>query len=107
NVRFIVKLWDPANGRLKRTLKGHTAKVRAIAFSPNGRTLATGGEDKMVRLLNVATWEEVLALPVEHFINGLAFDGGGYTLAASLHDGTTVIWPTESIVGQSPLEARR
>jgi WD40 repeat protein len=92
NERFQVKLWDPRGGQLKQTLIGHTGRLRALAFSPDGRTLATGGEDKMVRLWNVATWEELLALPTQHFINGLAFDRGGKTLAAALHDGTTTIW---------------
>ena len=89
-------MWDPADGKLKRTLKGLAGKLRALAFSADGRTLATGGEDKVVRLWSVATWGEILALPTEHFINGLAFDRDGKTLAAALHDGTVKIWSAES-----------
>ena len=37
-----VKLWDPASGRLLRTLSGFAAMVQALAFSPDGDQLATG-----------------------------------------------------------------
>jgi WD40 repeat protein len=59
------------------------------------KTLASGGEDKKVRLWNVLTGQELLVFPTEHFINGLAFDARSKTLAAALHDGTVKIWSGE------------
>jgi WD40 repeat protein len=47
------------------------------------------------RLWNVASGDELFALPTEHFINGLAFDRNGKTLAAALHDGTVKLWPAD------------
>jgi len=66
-----------------------------VVFSPDGKTLATRGEDKTVRLWNVLTGQEMLAFPTEHFIDGLAFAPHGKLLAAALHDGTIKIWAGE------------
>jgi WD40 repeat protein len=38
-----VRLWDTLTGRLIRTMTGYSREVSAVAFSPDGRWLATGG----------------------------------------------------------------
>lgn len=67
---------------------GHTA-LSAMALSPDGRTLATGGGDKTIRLWSLI-WSKELAT-VEHPIKSLSVDVAGKTVAA-LDDHQLTLW---------------
>ncbi|MFI1582651.1 WD40 repeat domain-containing protein [Embleya sp. NPDC020630] len=43
-------IWDVADHTRPAALTGHTGQVRAVAFGPDGHTLASGGGDRVVRL---------------------------------------------------------
>ncbi|MBI4617331.1 MAG: hypothetical protein HY720_27220, partial [Planctomycetes bacterium] len=57
-----VRLWDGETGRPIATLEGHQGLVASIAFSPDGKRLASGSLDTTIRLWNLET---ILAPPDE------------------------------------------
>ena len=50
-----MRLWDVITGKCLYTLQGHTNCVDSVAFSPDGATLATGGNDETIKVWDVKT----------------------------------------------------
>ena len=57
-----VKVWDAATGQETLTLKGHTGVVDSVAFSPDGKRLASASGDGTVKVWDAATGQETLTL---------------------------------------------
>lgn len=60
-----IDLWDVAAARRIRRLEGHPWGINALAFSPDGTTLASAGGEGIARLWDVATGDERDPRPVQ------------------------------------------
>jgi WD40 repeat protein len=88
-----VRLWTTATGKEVRAFGRQRVPFTALAFSPDGRTLATGGGDHAVRLWEVATGKERRQFRGHGgAIDSLSFSADGTLLASAGTDRTTLLW---------------
>ena len=85
-----VNLWDTSLKAAGPRLQGHEDFLYAVAYSPDGRTLATAGRDGLLKLWHLASDRELgtmLKLPEDIQFARLAFSPDGTWLGASDNHG--------------------
>jgi WD40 repeat protein len=88
-----MQCWDIPLGRQRLTLRADPNYVWAVAFAPDGGTLASGGFDENVKLWDLATGRERVTLRGHtDQVGALAFSADGKLLASGSHDGTVRLW---------------
>jgi Tol biopolymer transport system component len=84
---------EQAGVKARATLRGHASDIYAVAFSPDGKTLASGSGDGTVKLWEVATGKERATLKGHtNLVWAVAFSPDGKTLASANYDRTVKLW---------------
>ena len=93
-----VKVWDAQTGEELLSLKGHAGWVWSVAFSPDGKRLASGsgslvgGQGGEVKVWDAQTGQELLSFKGGGYRHSVAFSPNGYWLASYAGPGTVKIY---------------
>jgi WD40 repeat protein len=84
-------VWELATGKELRRLRGHpSSDALCLAFSPDGRFLASGSWEELIRITEVATGQTVREFKA--YASVLTFSPDGRILASGSVDGTISLW---------------
>jgi WD40 repeat protein len=105
---YEIRLWSAETLELQKELLGHPKGIDSLAFTPDGKTLASGGGDRTLTLWDVATGEELRRF--EGFsgrVSRLQLSPDGRALAAvdfrrSGVNPEVVLWRTTENVPRAP-----
>ena len=103
NYEATVKVWDTTSGQELHTLKGHVkdanhlGTVYRVAFSSDGKRLASASDDQTVKVWDVASGQETLTLKGHtESVKNVAFSPDGNRLASQSYDDTVKVWDATS-----------
>jgi eukaryotic-like serine/threonine-protein kinase len=89
----VVRVWDAATGRPLSTLDAHKNNVKCIAFTPDGRRVATCSTDKTICVWDVASGMRLTTLSGHTgAVNVVAFSPDGKQLVSAADDQTVRLW---------------
>ncbi len=91
--RQAIRVWNLMTGDIDTLLVGHTGIIRALAFSPDGRLLASGGADKTTIIWDFEA-RRLLRRLEKHTdtVIGVAFTPDGKRIVTASHDTTLQLW---------------
>lgn len=101
NKGFDIRISDVARGRDVGPVFGHTRVIRAQALSPDGRYLATGGPDPMIRIWDLSRGQAIRyytrkVTSTQEYVRDLSFTRDTAALVAATGSGAVDLWDLRS-----------
>lgn len=89
----VATVWDARSGGRISTLTGHTAPIRALRFTPDGKSVATAATDTTIKFWDPATGVQRLSLRGgSDAVHGIDFSSDGRALVAGNVDRSLRLW---------------
>lgn len=91
-----MKLWDVLTGEVIRVFSGHERGLACVKLSASGKLLASGSNDKSVRIWDAETGQCLKKLEGHtDLVRSLAIDEEGGRVVSASYDRTTRVWEWE------------
>ncbi|MEY4934392.1 MAG: hypothetical protein RIS64_751 [Bacteroidota bacterium] len=89
-----VQIRDASTGRFLADFKGHTEVLTSMAYSPDGRFLLTGAQDKSLKLWSITTGTIMRTIANAHdtYVYAVAYSPDGKKIASGGYDGSIKVW---------------
>ena len=93
----VVELRNAVTGQIVASLTGHASYATSVAFSPDGATLATGSEDRLIKLWDVSAGRERLTMKGHaNAVRTVSFSHDGVRLVSNGFDDRARVWDVKS-----------
>ena len=83
---------DPNTGVVRHTLSGHKGAINSLAFTPDNKTLITGGLDNAIKFWDASSGKNTLTIPLPDGVLSVTVSRDGKTLASGCRDKTAKVW---------------
>jgi len=93
-----ISVWDAVTGEIVVTLAGHEASIRSASFSPDGKRIISGSEDRTIRVWDTSRSKGQMLIRSDSFswVFGLAYSSDGKRIATGGPKGGVMIWDAAS-----------
>ncbi len=95
NSSTFARVFDSVDGHELAWLRGHTAAIHALAFTPDGDRIASSSSDGTIKIWEASSGREILTFPgINRLLEHLRFSAVGSQLIAVDDEGIASIWDT-------------
>jgi len=97
DLTFTIKTWDAQSGAELKSLEGHTNFVNALAFSRDGRLLASGSYDSTIKIWDLPSGRELRTIRGHSGpVTSIDFTPNGRFVVSGSEDGSARLWNTQT-----------